>query len=505
MILGSSTFLGLALAERSVAVAEVSASGGKRVVRRTATFALPAGVTIEQPEAAGRALQAFLRENKFSASRAVVGVPAKWLIARENDVPPAEPEQVRAMLSLAAERLSVAESSDLVTDFAGRIDGVLTGPRKVLLVAMLRQRFEQIDKAIDAAGLSLAAVTSSALVLAETARQSGGQDLPVLLLARHGAEMVFQHAGTPRMLRHLSVAAMNGHGVATGPLGTELRRVVALAPDAPAVPASTAGNGSHAPAAPGGREVLLWDAVGLSDEQLAELSDRMGVRVRPGDGLKSLGVQNGADETENAVAAGAAGQFAPAISLALAGADRGLLPVDFKRSRLAPKKKHAAISNRTAWGGILAALLVGGLVALYVHVQHRENTLHALDTQITTLKPEWEQAKKDRERLDYGLGFFEKRSPMLECVREVALVFPYDEQIFVTSFTVREDKDERKGKYVRKGTLIGKSVSQKAASDVADKLRANPKFADVNLQFQDAGGRTREVAFTIKFTFTASE
>jgi hypothetical protein len=504
MILGSSTFLGLAVGDRSITVAEVSASGGKRVVRKTAAFTLPPGVTLDQPEAAGKSLQAFLRENHFGASRAVVGVPAKWLIARENDVPPADPEQVRAMLSLAAERLSVAESSDLVTDFAGRIDGDLTGPRRVLLVAMLRQRFEQIEKAVDAAGLSLAAVTSSALVLAQTAR-GAGLDLPMLLLGRQGAEMVFQHGGTPRMLRHLSVVAMNGHGVATGPLGSELRRVVALAPTAPAAAPGSNGAGTGAAGAPppAQREVLLWDAVGLSDEQLADLSDRMGVRVRPGDALEALGIQPSADSAADAD--GGAGQFAPAVSLALAGADRGLLPVDFKRSRLAPRKKRAAVSNKTAWGVILGALIVVGLVTLYLHVRNRENALASLETQLTTLKPEWEQAKKDRERLDYGLGFFDKRSPMLECLREVSLAFPLEEQIFVTSFTVREDKDQRKAKYVRHGTLIGKALYQKSASDVADRLRQNPKFADVTHQFQDSGGRTREVNFTINFTFTAAE
>jgi hypothetical protein len=507
MILGSSTFLGLAVSDRSISIAEVAGAGAKRAVRKVMTFTLPAGVTLDQPAPAGQALRAFLRENGFTASRAVVGVPAKWLIARENDVPPAAPDQIHAMLSLAAERLSAAESSDLVTDFAGKIDGgaaTSTGPRRVLLVAMLRQRLEQLTQLAEAAGLSVAAVTSSALVLAQTARQAG-HDLPMLLLGRQGAEMVFQHAGTPRMLRHVSVVAMNGHGVATGPLGAELRRAVALAPATPNGTSKTGGNGSP-PAAPGAppteRELLLWDAVGLTDQQLGELSERMGVRVRSGQSLRSLGVQT-APEGSDADTPG--GQFAPAVSLAFAGADRALLPIDFKRSRLAPRKKRRQMASLTSWGIILGALVVIGVVGLYIYVSNLESRLKVLDSTLVETKPKWDEARADRERLDYGLGFFEKRSPMLEALREVTTAFPQEEQIWVTNFTIREEKDQRKAKYVRRGMLIGKSPSQKTASDVSDRLRQNPKFADVSLTFQDTGGRSREVAFTIAFTFTATE
>ena len=216
MILRSSTFLGIAVGDRTIGCAEVSSSAGRRAVRKAATLTLPPGMTLDTPEAVGAALKAFLRENGFTSSRAVVGVPAKWLIARENEVPPADREQVRSMLALAAERLSAAESSDLVFDYAGQIDASPAGPRRVLLVAMLKNRLDQLDKAMDAAGVSVAAVTSTALVLAETARQSG-QDLPMLMLGRQGAEMVLHHAGTPRVLRHLSVVAQNGHGDASAP------------------------------------------------------------------------------------------------------------------------------------------------------------------------------------------------------------------------------------------------------------------------------------------------
>ena len=505
MILRSSTFLGIAVGDKTVGCAEVSTAGGRRAVKKVATLTFPQGVSLDTPEAAGAALRAFLNENGFSSSRAVVGVPARWLIARENEVPPADREQVRAMLALAAERLSAAESSELVFDFAGRIDTAATGdptaPRRVLLVAMLRQRLEQLDKMMDAAGVSTLALTSSALVLAEAARRAG-QDLPMLLLGRQGAEMVFHHAGTPRMLRHLSVVTQNGHGVATGPLGSELRRVVALAPTLTNGAASPGGNG-------GGREMLLWDAVGLSDEQANQLSERIGVRFRPDEGLQSLGIQTAppaaATEDERAVATG---QFAPAVSLALAAADRALVPVDFKHSRLAAPRKRT-VGSKTLWGAILAAVVVVGIAALYYHVQSREEHHKALQDQLAEMKPRWEEARKDTEHLGFGLGFFEKRSVMLDCLLEITRAFPQDEPIWVTHFTIKEDRD-RKGVDIRRGTLQGKSPSQETVRKVSDRLKENPKFSEVNFQYvqpaagaQSGSGRsqTPEHAFFINFIF----
>src|SRR5690242_13304528 len=115
---GSSSLLGLAVGDRSIVCAQLSTRAGRRVVRRLATFDLPAGVTLDQPDAAGQAFASFLRQNGFSATRAIVGVPARWLIATERDVPPADAESTRAMLRLHAERMSGAgEGGELLFDY----------------------------------------------------------------------------------------------------------------------------------------------------------------------------------------------------------------------------------------------------------------------------------------------------------------------------------------------------------------------------------------------------
>src|SRR5687767_11784469 len=112
----SSSFLGVAFSDTGAACAETAPGGG--TLRRTAAFTFTPGAGLDTPEAAGAALAAFLKQHKFSASRVVVGVPARWLIAVERDVPPADEELTRATLRLQAERLAVAESGELIFDYA---------------------------------------------------------------------------------------------------------------------------------------------------------------------------------------------------------------------------------------------------------------------------------------------------------------------------------------------------------------------------------------------------
>ena len=251
MILRSSNFVGLALSDRAISCVELSVHAGRRAVRQMATFALPDQLTIANASATGQALATFLRQHRFSTSRAIVGVPARWLIAMEREMPPADREQTRAMLRMHAERLAVAENGDMIFDYAGEPNTRLGG--KVLLVGIRRQQLERIEMLLDAAGINVTAITPTSLALACVLEPS--QNRPMLVVGRQGAEMVWQNDGTPRLLRHVALPAGSGTDLPSlGPLGAELRRTVTLIPT----------NGSGAV-----RELLLCDGLGLSEQQVA--------------------------------------------------------------------------------------------------------------------------------------------------------------------------------------------------------------------------------------------
>jgi hypothetical protein len=482
----SSTVLGLAVSDRAIACAELAIRGDRRTVRRTANFALTPDLSPDQPAALGQALAAFLRQKRFTATRAVVGVPARFLFAVEKELPPADDDIARATLRLQAERLAIAESGEVVCDFVGRTS--TTAASRVLLVGMLRQRLERIEQAIDAAGMTLQAVTSSALTLAACAAGAGGgadagsADGPMLVLARSGAEMVVSDDGLPRMLRHVPFT-MNGHGVPPiAPLGPELRRAVTLSP----------GNS--------GRELLLVDAVGVPQPQVRELAERLGVGVRSTDGLKLLRIEPPAPASDLGGGEGAIAEFTIPLSLALAGAEPTLLPLDFRHSRLTPEPPRR-FSRPVVWGAALAALLVIGVGSLFWTVRSQQTELDQINARLAALKPDLTAAKKTVDRVTYGRGFFPPlpgqpgyRPPILDCLREITLAFRDDERIWANNFTLRESG---KG-----GILAGRAADQKTVRDLSDRLRRNPHFVDVKLQdMREADTRSHEQTFTIAFEF----
>ena len=489
MKLRSSGFLGLSLGDRMVACAEVSVAGGRRVARRLATFHVPQGMSVEKPEALGQALATFLRDNGFAASRAVVGFPAKWLIAMERDIPPAGDEEARAMLRLQAERLAVSENGEVVFDFVGQPDP--SGPNRFLLVGVLRQRMEQVERVLTAAGLTANAFTSSALALAKVAGSTDG-NTPMLVLGRQGAEMVWRNAaGAPRMLRHVSVIAANGHGpVSITPLGSELGRAVSL----------TRGNGT-----PASREMILWDGVGLSSDQVSELSTRSGLSVRTGDALASLGLEAAPD----AIAGDDGGHtpdadvFAPALALALSAAEHDRLPIDFKRSRLTPPKQRR-IGKGTTWAVVGGVVLVLGLGALYFAVEKRQNEFNALEADLKANVDRVKTAQAQVDRTNTARGYFETRPPVLDVLREISTLFHDDESIWITSITAKDDK---------KVTLQGKADSDRTVRAFLKRVKENPKFVDVKFGGSaDNPGpgtgtqrRSSEVAFSMTLSYVVKE
>ena len=54
-----------------------------------------------------------------------------------------------------------------------------------------------------------------------------------------------------------------------------------------------------------------------------------------------------------------------------------------------------------------------------------------------------------------------------------------------------------------KGTLTGRAADDAVVLSVVERIKKNPKFTDVKgPNTQQADGRTREVTFTVTFTFT---
>jgi hypothetical protein len=399
MRLGSSSILGLAISDREISCAQVHLGSGRRSVQHVAQFALPAGASFDQPEALGKQLREFLRQHHITANRAVVGVPAKWLIAQEKDVPPAEESAAIAMLRLQAERLAIAESTQMVFDIAGKPDE--SKATRVLMLGMLQQQVERIQKLCAAAEIEPAAIMPTALALSHLL--AGREDRTLVVLSRGGADVISHADGAPRMLRHFaSGESAAGAGVSLTALGSTLRRALALAPS----------NGVAS------RELLLWQDMGLSPQDVSDLSERLGLAVKTGNTFGMLDAQLEAKALNGHVAGKTAEAFVPPVALALAARSAEATPVNFLDSRLKVEPARR-FGQRTILGATVGVLVLATIAFLYINVQQLEQEAHAAETQLKTIEPDVKAAEARIDQVKYGRGFFEARPPVLDCLREI--------------------------------------------------------------------------------------
>lgn len=465
---GKQSFLGIAIGERSVTVAEVGPprrGGTGYNVRHTAHFA-PAGADGLTPEA----FAAFLRQHSFGAKHAVVGVPARWVIARERDIPPSSEDQAAEVLRMQAERMFTAELGEVAVDYAGTADA--SAPRGVLLVALPRTQLDRVVRLVESAGVEVAAVMPTTLALAGADESTDGL---VLSLSDDAVELAAHRGGAPRLLRHLpirgaDVASANGsQATAMAALAGEIRRTVALMPRSPGATPTSA------------NQLQLWDGIGLGADGSSTLARQSGVVLR---------------ERDRAATNNAASQYAPAIALALAGAAPHPGTVDFRHPRLAAPKRQR-IGRRTAWAiGIAAAALLL-LVGLWAEVRWRESQLAAVQAEINAMKPKVESAEHVSQLIGVARGWFpEGRPAALDCLRDITNAFPDGgESIFVTKFTLPE---------TRQGNFTGRAPNRDLVLDLVVRMNKSKtkSFANVKPDYMlDAGGSSNEVAFSISFTY----
>jgi hypothetical protein len=478
MNLRSGVILGLAIGERSILCAQASGVGGRAVVQKLARVDRPEGDVLTHPAEAGAALAAALRRYGFTATRAVIGVPAKWLIAHERELPPADNASARAMLRLQAERLVIADNADLVFDYAGRPDAAAAS--RVLLVGMLRDKLDRVLQLTRAAGLSVAAVTSTSMTVSELASSAVG-DRVMVMLGEHGVELVSRRNGSPAALRHVAVFPVTTDAASVERLAGEVTRAVALSPH-------VANGNSPTP--------VLWTGAPLNDLSASALARRAGLACDGRPTLESVGAAVDPHALNGSAAGGDAEQYLPAAALAAAGLTRDRMPFDLAHTRLAAPVKRR-IDRRTALAVAAAASIVLGVASLYMTVQQREVEADALGVQLKEMTPDIKAAEAMIARVNYGRGYFETRTPVLACIRELTLSLGVDEAIWISSFTLRE---------TGRGQVQGRAADQRLVLAVLERLNANTRFADVQLQdMRDATGRTREVAYAISFVFTATD
>jgi hypothetical protein len=448
-------------------IAEATASRDRKVVSKTATFAYPAELSLEQPTELGAALRKFLKENDFGASRAVVGLPARWLMAREKQVPPSPRDVAEGVLRIAAERQFASESAALVFDYAGTPDA--HKQTTLLLLAAGKQHMDRVTTVITAAGVKVTAVTSSTLALG-TAMHQPGRGSMILTLGAEAAELAVYAGDGPRSLRHLPVggqqlASSNGTAaVALSTLGGEIMRTAAT---------GTAEN------------LTIWDGVGMSEATEKTLESKAGMQVATARDLSRIGASIEAPAGNDA-------KYGAAAALALAAGHPAKLPVNFLKSRLAPPKERR-FGSAMIWGAAAVIVVLALGTWLVVDLHQRQAEVDDMEAKLDELKPRVKTAEAQVAKTEIARGWFDERTPVLDCMKYVTSAFPTDGSVIATSFSLRDNG---------KGLLAGKAPDQRSILAILDRLKGDKRFVDVTLMdMRDAGGNSRDVVFTVTFTY----
>lgn len=470
--------LGIAIGENSLLVAEV-VFGPRPLVKRLAEFAYPAPLPPERLGELGEALRSFLRDREFSAKSAVVGIPARWLLLRQKEVPPADARTLIPMLRLGAEAEFTSELGELVYDFAGDVH--TADAKSVVLMATPRQRVDAIAAMCRAADLKVVAVTASAVTLGEATGKVVGQDTLVLAVGASGAEITAQRGAVSGAVRHLSSATSQ-------PPFSELRRAV-----------SSMSTGIS------NRELFLWDGAGIDSDALGQA---LGRAVRNGD-LPALGVTT-APESVN----GEGRKYAAAVALALSVAG-GVRPrIDFLHSRLAPARKRRI----PQWATIAAAaavLIIGITLFAYMQMRSREAEVDQLKAQLAGIKDQRVSAQAFVDKVSFARAWHGGDPRYLNCLRDLTSAMPDDGETYATNLILREtphplasagsngSKARGSSADVRTltGILDGKTSDQRHVEALQDRIAHSAAFVDVKLGGSDDAGRGREVSFSINFIY----
>lgn len=459
--------LGISLGERSLLVAQVAASAAGPQVSHVAEFSYPQGVTLDESEALGAALREFLDAAGFSARRAVLGVPAKWLILRSQPVPPADNETAIALLTMQAEAQHMPELGEVVYDFVGQLSPTEQGT--ALLMGLSRRRLDRLMAVATGARLKVIAVTPCTAVLAAATAMRVHRPL-VLALKSEGAELAAADGSHTCFLRHL------GSSLAAPPLSMELRRSMAMLPAGFASGNGDVSNAGHAVA-----RMVLWDDVGLDPSALDALQQSLGLTLIRGE-LPTLG------GCGQGLADGRVGGRAIALALPLLARHRPA--IDFLHPRLVPPKP-SRIPRRVLWASVAAVFAFLVMALAYADLTSLQRQVSGLEGQLHQLDPSLAIARPYVNRMKYAESFREGDPRILACLRDLAVAVPGDGKTYLTGFRLQENMQ---------GEFSGRSDNVPDVIQVIDALNAGNRFSEIKRSF-DGRGNAAGVSFKVTFVY----
>ncbi|MHC4520516.1 MAG: pilus assembly protein PilM [Planctomycetota bacterium] len=470
-MLGTRTLLGLAVDEFGVMVAEVAVRTGRPEVRRVGQWAFTDTLNADNARELGQQLKQFLHASHFSAKHAVVGIPTKWIVAKEIVAPPANADALAGVLSIQAERAFSLNASELVFDYCGRPSASQSS--KIMLLAARRQIIDQVREMVTSAGLRVQAVTVSALAFEQATSRTGSGQRYGLYARPHYCEFWSQAAGRPGTLQHVPLLGTNGTADERAQrLTATIQRLMLLLPQQDQS---------------GPYHVTFYDACSTSEGVVERLNEQLAPQITVQDGraelmAAGLGSADGSDQAQSMAAA----------AVAMAGVGTAKPSVDFVNPRIG-RKEETSRKRVVGWAAFAAAVCVLVVGAVIADWQGTRSDIATYTEQLEMMSDDIEAARAIVDRMAYARSWTSQKPEFLECLRQLTLAFPEAPTVWTTSLALTENAE---------GSLVGRAVDEASVIEVQDRIKQNGLFSDVQIiHIRDVGRTSTEEEFAVKFKF----
>jgi len=448
--------LGIVFYERTIAVSEVKSAGDSCQVHRSAEFEMPDGMTIENIASQESEFGAFLKENGFRSSKAVVGISAKQIVSTLLKIPLIQDADIlQETIKIHLERKLEADFSDIVFDCW---DCQQNNTDATLVLMILKKTITAIKAFLVAFKITPLWITSSSLGL--DLITTAGVNCNIVNYPRSLEVFIFQD-------RNLN-AVLNISKKNNDLFGSELAEDVSRQIKQALWSVPNKGDQSN---------YTVWttnrDAASVGQQLSRTLSDLKQVEIKGLDG------------------SGPAGNLCD-VAAQLAGRAIAANPVGINFLNGHHPAKTAIIPKQW-WSRIaIGAATVFLLLGLYFYSWYADSvTIARYQQDLDSMNENVQAAEKMIDQVGYAKKWFSRQPVHLENLRELTLSFPRSSDIWLTSLAVDPSLNQ---------VIAGRATHEDAILDVVDTLKANPLFKDIKLLYiRKMGKNTNVMTFAINF------
>jgi hypothetical protein len=470
----SKKIIGLTIEDNAIIAADIRLEKDRFLVSSAKVFAFPEGADLNDPENLGRTLGQFLVENKFSGRKAIIGVPAKWLMLREKVLPSTtDRESVAGILKIHAEREFSLGLDELALDYTGPVTNDKSD--RFFLLAMLKANLDRVIMTVRWAGLTVISVTSSSTALFSVLRKAVHPPIPryFLYIREDYAEFVARDQEQTVDIKYI----LKGINKETGLFVAELRRIMSFYSRA---------------AKENGEQLLIWNATGaLCRDELKAIEDSLSPNIK----IIEANKQPVADKLGLQTGEGASAVIAPSI-LAAAFNNSDLFYIDFLNSHMQAKRKVVK-ESQIMWASAVAAGMLLVFLVLFFIWRGNKKEIADLKLKLRDMQVDVNSARDVIKKVADSDAWYSNRPKIMECLKQLTSVFPEEGRIWVTNLALSEEM---------KGVISGRASDEKTIIDVMDQLKGNGNFFDVQMIYLQGGNsNTQDVSFSMNFSFTGKE